>query len=106
MDNVDLEFEFPWKSDERDHDLRTDLGSFALYFGRRFKNGASLHSGNRGINNAQSAAAMAQHRIKFVQLVHTTRNLIDRHSQFVRQFVLLSVIVRQKFVQRRIEKTT
>ena len=72
MDDVDLKFEFPRKSDERNHDLRVDLGSFALDFGGRLKHGASLHFGNLGINNAQSAAAMAQHRIKFMQLVHTT----------------------------------
>mgnify|MGYP003693996555 CR=1 FL=1 len=47
---------------------------------------------------------MAEHRVKFVQLVYTTGNVLHRHAEFVRQFVLLRVIVWQKFVKRRIEK--
>ena len=47
---------------------------------------------------------MSEHRIKFVQLVNASRDLLNRHPKFVSQLVLLRVILRQKFVQRRVEK--
>ena len=47
---------------------------------------------------------MAEHRIKFVQFVHPPGNVLHRHAEFVREFVLLGVIVWQEFVKRWIEK--
>ena len=47
---------------------------------------------------------MAEHRIEFMQLVHTPRDLFNAYTEFVRQLVLLRVIAWQEFVQRRIEK--
>ncbi len=76
-----------------------------LHLGSGFKNCARLHLGNLRKRNAEPATAMAEHRIEFVQLVDAPRDLFDRHAQLVGQFVLLRVIVRQKFVERRIEKT-
>ena len=48
---------------------------------------------------------MTEHRIEFVQFVHTARNLFDGNAELIRQFVLLRVIGGQKLVQRRIQKT-
>ena len=78
--------------------------SLCLYFGGGFKDCARLHLGNFRKRDPEPATAMTEHRIEFVQLVNTPRDLFDRYAEFVRQFVLLRVIVRQKLVQRRIEK--
>ena len=48
---------------------------------------------------------MAEHRIKFMEFVHTTGDLLNGDAKLVREFVLLGVIVRQKFVERWIEET-
>ena len=48
---------------------------------------------------------MPKHRIKLVQFVHAPRDLFDWHAELAGQFILLRVVVRQKFMQRRIEKT-
>ena len=76
-----------------------------MHFRGGFKNCARLHFGNLRINNAEAATAMTQHRIEFMQLVNTARDLFNVDAQFVGQFVLLRVVVGQEFVQRRIEKT-
>ena len=48
---------------------------------------------------------MAEHRVEFVQLAHATRDLLDVHADLFREIALLLLVVRQEFVQRRIEKT-
>ena len=58
-----------------------------------------------GIDNAEPAAAMAEHRVEFVQFVHALRDLVRADADLVRQRALRGVIVRQEFMQRRIEKT-
>src|SRR5436190_20602288 len=70
----------------------------------RFKNRARLHLGNFREGNPESTAAMPEHRIELVQLVYTPRNLLSGDAEFICQLILLGVIVRQKFVKRRIEK--
>ena len=48
---------------------------------------------------------MAEHGIELVQLLNAPLNLFDRDPEFLRQFTLLRVVVWQKFMERRIEKT-
>ena len=75
-----------------------------LYFCGGFKDCARLHLGNFRKGDPEPATAMPEHRIEFVQLVNTARDLFNGHAEFVCQFVLLRVIVRQKLVQWGIEK--
>ena len=71
-----------------------DLDPFAMHFRGGFKNCACLHFGNFGINDAEPATTMTEHRIEFVQLVHAPGDLISGHAKFVCQFALLCVIAR------------
>ena len=48
---------------------------------------------------------MTEHGIELVKFVHAPRDLLDSDAESIRQFALLRVIVRQKFVERRIKKT-
>ena len=103
-DDFDLQFQFARESHQRNHDLRTHLDAFALHLCGSFKNCARLHLGNLRINDAEPATAMAEHRIEFVQLVDTPRDFFRRHAELVGEFVLLRGVVRQKLVERWIEK--
>src|SRR5205823_3902844 len=103
-DDFDLKLQLARKSHQRNHDLRTNLDAFALHLRGGLKNGARLHFRNLRVNNAEAATAMAEHRVKFVQLVHPTGNVLYRHAEFVRKFVLLGVIVWQELMKRWIEK--
>ena len=75
-----------------------DLDSIALHLCGRFENRACLHFGNLRKGDSQTAAAVAEHRIELVQLVHTPGNLIHRYAEFVCQLQLLILIVWQKLV--------
>src|SRR4029450_9387023 len=103
-DDIDLKLYPARKSHQRNHDFGADLNSVCLHFRGRFKDCARLHFGNFGINDAETTTAMAKHGIKFMQLVHAPGDFFGGHAEPIRQFALLRVIGRKKFVQRRIEK--
>jgi hypothetical protein len=64
------EIEFLAKADQRHHDFRDDrrAGRFRRLDGG-LEDGAGLHFGNLGVGDRQPAAAMAEHRVEFVQLI-------------------------------------
>ena len=47
---------------------------------------------------------MAQHRVELVQLVHALGNFVGANAGLIGQRRLLRVVVRQEFMQRRIEE--
>ena len=93
------------KSHQRNHDFRADPDAFGLHLRSGFKDRAGLHFGNLGERDPEPAPAMTEHWIEFVQLMHAARNLFHGNPELIREFILLRVIGRQKFVQRRIQKT-
>ena len=62
-------------ADQRNHDFRNDLDALLRHLHGGFENRARLHLGDLGIGDAQTAAAMAQHRIELVQLFHAMQQL-------------------------------
>ena len=58
-----------------------------------------------GYTMPKTATAEAEHRVELVQFVHALRDLLDGHAHLLREIVLRGVVVRQEFVQRRIEET-
>src|SRR2546430_4562332 len=95
---------FSRKSIQGDNDSGSHFNPPRLHFRGRLKNRARLHLENFREGNPESTAAMPEHRIELVQLVYTPRNLLSGDAEFICQLILLGVIVRQKFVKRRIEK--
>ena len=55
---------------ERNHDLGLHLHAFFRDLDGRFEDGARLHFGDLGIGDAETAAAQAEHRVDFVQLLN------------------------------------
>src|SRR5438552_8959904 len=104
-DDIDLKLEFARKSNQRNQDFGVNFDSLCLDFGGGFEDCACLHSGNLGKRDSEPATAMTQHRIELMQLMHALRDLIYGNAKLVRQFTLLGMIVRQKFMERGIEKT-
>jgi hypothetical protein len=48
---------------------------------------------------------VAEHRIELVQFAHAADDVFHRYADFAREIELLLLFVREKFVERRIEKT-
>src|SRR5439155_20639172 len=78
VNDLDLELELLRKANQWNHDLGLDLDSLLLHVRGGFKDGAGLHFGNFRKNDTQAAAAMAEHGIELVQLMHALGDLIDR----------------------------
>ncbi len=104
MDDFDLEVEFLLETDERNHDFRFYLDAGFLDFGSGFKYRPRLHFGNFRIDDAEPAAAETEHRIELVQFLHALLNLLNRHAHFLGQIILRRVVMREEFMQRRIQE--
>ena len=85
MDDLDLEIEFLLEADERDHDFRLHLDAFLLDLGGGFEDGAGLHLGDFRIDDAEAAAAEAEHRVELVQFLDALVDLLDRHAHLRRR---------------------
>ena len=70
---------------QRDHDFGIDLDAGALRLYRGFEDGAALHLRDFGIEDAQPAAATAEHRVDFRQVVHPLLDLGGRDAQLARK---------------------
>ncbi len=79
-----------------------DAFFFALH--GSFENRADLHLQNFRIRDAQSAAAVSEHRIRFVQLLDAVLHLLERNTDFLCQFALSDFVMGHEFMQRRIDE--
>ena len=62
--------------DERDHDFGDDLQPFLVQLRCRFEDGARLHLGDLGIGDAETDAAVPEHRVELVQLLDAGQQLL------------------------------
>src|SRR5688500_1962642 len=89
---------------QRDHDLGQDLHARLLRLDGRFDDRAHLHLEDLGIRHGETVAAVAEHGIGLVQLLHAVLHLLEAQPQRLRERLLVLVVVRQEFVQRRIQE--
>ena len=75
-----------------------------MAFDGGFDDGAHLHLENFGISDRQSAATMAQHGVGFVQLLDATGDDLDIDLQIARKLFLFGALVRNKFVEGRVNQ--
>src|SRR5262249_23393786 len=66
VNNFDLKIELFLKANQRNHDLRIYFNSCFLHFSRCFEDRARLHLGDFGVDDAKTAAAEAEHWVKFM----------------------------------------
>ncbi len=67
-----------------DSGIMTSGSTFTPFFATshgRFEDGARLHLGDLRIGDAETAAAMSEHRVELVQLFHPTQQLRQRFLQ-------------------------
>src|SRR5699024_1995363 len=90
---------------QRNHDLRGDLEAvFLPHVDRSGDDRFGLHLGDLRIQDVQTAAAGAQHRVKLVQVGNLGLELGKRDAHLVRQFLDVRVFGRQELMQRGIEQ--
>ena len=68
MDDFGLEVELLLETDERDHHFRLDLDLLLGHVGGGFEDGAGLHFRDFRVGDAETATAVAEHRVELVQL--------------------------------------
>ena len=98
------QLQFRCRADQWDHNFRLGVDLLFLTGNHRFGDRGHLHVENLGVGNRQTATAMTEHRIGFVQCLHPCLDCGPLHAQSARHFGLASVIVGQELVQRRIEQ--
>ena len=64
-------------ADQRDHDLGLDRDALLRHLQRGLEDGARLHARDLGIGDAQPAAAVAEHGVELVQLLHRAQQLLE-----------------------------
>src|SRR5262245_55403521 len=103
-DDVGLQLQLVHVGHQRDHDLRFDYDAFTFDLDGGLEDRARLHLGDLGINDAQAAAAMTEHRVEFVQLRDAGLGLLEVQLDLFGQFFERVVVVRDEFVERRVER--
>ncbi len=92
------------RADQRDHDLGLGVDLLFLAGDHGLGDGRDLHLQNLGIGDRQAAAAVAEHRVHFVQLADAGLHVGRRDAEFLGSFGLRLGVVRQELVQRRIQQ--
>jgi hypothetical protein len=91
--------------DERDHHFRLGrLAGLLVHGGGRLEDRAHLHLVDFREGDAEPAAAMAEHRVRFLQHGGAVAHGLDIDSRRLRHVGHLGGRVRQELVQRRIEQ--
>ena len=98
--------------DERDHDLGNDRVAFLRELARRRDDRPGLHLGDLGIGDAETHAAMAEHRVELVELFDAVQQrllLAELALVAVARFQLGDLdhqvfALRQELVERRIDQ--
>ena len=91
--------------DERDHHFGNGIDTFLLHCDNGFKDGSRLHFADLWIADGKAAAAMAQHRVGFVQFRFPDLHLTQGDASGVRYGLHFLVGMRQELVQRWIKET-
>ena len=100
-----LDVQFLLEGHQRNHDFRHHGKSFFLGdFHSGFKDGAGLHFRDFRIGNAETAAAMAEHRVELMEFRHAAHDDFHRHADFLGQVKLLFLRLGKEFVQGRVQK--
>ena len=98
--------EFAFGRDQRHHDLQQDRPALVAFgLDSSLKNGARLHLVDFRMGDSQAAAAVAQHRVQFLQRARAQADVLDIRAHMAREILEFPVAGRQEFVKRRIEKT-
>ena len=62
-----------------------DVDAVLLHVAGGLEDGPGLHRGDLGIDDAQPAAAVAEHRVELVQLLDAPRDRLGRHAELLGQ---------------------
>ena len=108
---------------ERHHDLELDLLAFTLHLARRFEDRATLHPRHFRKQQSETTTTKTKHRISFANAIHLSQQRalvidfvehvvhVDQRACAFQFHLQLSELaqqlfgIRQKLMQRRIEKT-
>ena len=77
----DLVVELLLGADQRDHDLGVHVDALGLDVAGGLEDGARLHAGDLRVDDAQAAAAQAEHGVVLVQVVDLGGHVVGRDAQ-------------------------
>src|SRR5665647_2539862 len=85
-------------ADQRDHDLGVDVHALLLDDAGGLEDGARLHGRDLGIGDAQAAAAVAEHGVRFFEVLDLGRDLRGRDAHRHGDLLLLELGVRHELL--------
>src|SRR5690606_13177319 len=107
VDDFQLVSQLGRESYQRDHDLRAHfhrcLGTHDA--GSGFEDGANLHFGDFRIEDAETAATAAEHRVLFVQRLDPFDDELQRQVQPRSELAAHGIVLWLELVQGRVEPT-
>ncbi len=86
------------------HDFGMNIDAFCLAVECSFDDGAGLHFGDLGICDAETAAAMTEHRVELGELIDLGLYFGKGKSHFLGKLFLSGSLMRYELVQRGIEE--
>src|ERR1700744_1672882 len=87
------------RSNQRDHDFRTDIDASSFRFDSRFEDCATLHFGDFWVSDTQSTAAMTEHRVRLAQRFDNPTKLFSSEPECAREQLAFFATVGEKFVK-------
>ena len=92
------------RADERVHDLGLRIDLLRLALDRRLDDRADLHAEDLGVGDRQTATAVAEHRVRLMQLRDAALDLLEAEAHLLRELGLLLLVVRHELVERRVKQ--
>ena len=103
--NLSLHLELGYHANQRNHNLRSNFCTLQFCIESCLDYSTSLHFGNFGICTSQTATPVPEHRVELGERVACNLNLFESKTHFGSELFLSSQLMRNEFVQRRVEKT-
>ena len=104
-DDVGLQTQFVEVADQGNHDFRNGFDAAFHAVARRLEDRPGLHLGDLRIGDAQPAAPVAEHGVGFPQVLQFPLVTLHGHPGLRGELRNSLVIVGQKLVQRRVERS-
>ena len=104
FDDIPLVAELLVVAHQRHHDFHLDRNAAFFDVHGRLDDGACLHLGDFRIGVAQAASAVAEHRVHFVERIDARLDFVVADIHLRCHFALALLVLRNEFVQRRVEQ--
>ena len=105
VNHFHLQLQLLGETNKWDHDLGLHFNTFFGNISSGFEDCTSLHLGDLGVGDAETATAVTKHRVELVELSHALLDVLDFDVEFLGKVHLLLLGVRKELVEWWVEQT-